>query len=123
VDVPIEIATLASVIEDLARRGFTEQFAPAAGRLRAILAHKAVAPEEVAVSETYRFEGISDPDDMAILYAIETRNGLRRTLTDAFGVYSDPDVGTFMTKVGRVGYRGPRNPGAVVASPSSRSGR
>jgi hypothetical protein len=33
------------------------------------------------------------------VYAIETRDGVRGTLTDAFGVYSDPDVGAFIADV------------------------
>ena len=51
------------------------------------------------VSEYHRFEGASDPDDMAILYAIQTRSGLRGTLADAYGVYADPGVGAFMREV------------------------
>jgi hypothetical protein len=36
---------------------------------------------------------------MAILYGIETWNGIRGTLTDAFGCYADPRVGEFMRNV------------------------
>jgi hypothetical protein len=36
---------------------------------------------------------------MAILYIIETKNGLRGTVVDAFGVYADPDLFEFMKKV------------------------
>ena len=42
------------------------------------------------IREYHRFEGASDPDDMAILYAILSKCGLRGTLADAFGVYADP---------------------------------
>ncbi len=51
------------------------------------------------MAEYHRFEGISDPDDMAIIYGIETGTGLRGTLTDAFGFYADPRVGDFMKDV------------------------
>ena len=36
---------------------------------------------------------------MSIIYAIETRSGIRGTLVDAFGVYADPQVGEFMADV------------------------
>jgi hypothetical protein len=36
---------------------------------------------------------------MSIVYAIETRNGVRGTLADAFGVYADPRVGAFIRTV------------------------
>ena len=57
------------------------------------------APHQVAILEYHRFEGVSDPDDMAILYAIETSTGVRGTLTDAFCVYADPHVGAFVKDV------------------------
>jgi len=96
---PIEILTLAGALTDLERRGFTEHFKLSGGRLRALGAGTAFGAEQLFVAEYYRFEGVSDPDDMAILYAIETRTGLRGTLTDAFGPYSDPAVGDFMDGV------------------------
>ena len=95
----IEIPTLADTMDELARRGFTEHFILANGKLRADESGKVFAADEVMVSEYHRFEGASDPDDMAILYAIQTQSGLRGTLADAFGVYADPGVGAFIRKV------------------------
>lgn len=97
--VPTEIATLAGMIDELGHRGFTEHFMVADRRLRAVGSGKTFGAEGVVISEYHRFEGVSDPDDMAILYAIETRSGLRGTLVDAFGVYSDPRVGEFIEDV------------------------
>ena len=47
----------------------------------------------------YRFEGESDPDDNAILYIIETNDGTKGTLVDAYGVYNDSRVSQFMKAV------------------------
>ena len=55
-------------------------------------AAKTFSADQVVILEEHRFEGVSDPDDMAILYGLETRGGLRGTLADAFGVYADPLV-------------------------------
>lgn len=96
---PIEPATLAGVMEELTRRGFGEHFTVAAGRLRAVATGQTFPASQVTVCEYHRFEGVSDPDDMSILYAIETRSGIRGTLADAFGVYADPLVGAFMDGV------------------------
>ena len=95
----LEPATLASVMNDLGRRGFTEHFTVVQGRLRAATRGTTFPADQVVVTEYHRFEGVSDPDDMSILYALETRNGLRGTLADAFGVYADPAVGAFMHDV------------------------
>lgn len=94
-----ETATLAGMVDALTRRGFAEQFQVVNGRLRAVTGGKTFPADQVTVVEYHRFEGVSDPDDMAVLYAIETRNGLRGTLVDAFGVYADPWVGGFMKDV------------------------
>jgi hypothetical protein len=96
---PTEVLTMVGVINDLADRGYTEHFMLRKGRLRGVNSGKAFPPDQVAVTGYYRFEGISDPDDMSILYAIETLSGVRGTLADAFGVYSDPGVGDFMADV------------------------
>ncbi len=85
-----------AALEGLARRGFTEQFEVVEGRLRAPGRGETFGPDEVTIREYHRFEGVSDPDDMSIVYAIETRSGTRGTLVDAFGVYSNPAVGTFL---------------------------
>jgi hypothetical protein len=95
----LEIPTLAGTMDELAGRGFTEHFILVNGKLRAADSGKVFPAEEVMVSEYHRFEGASDPDDMAILYAIQTQSGLRGTLADAFGVYADPGVGAFMRLV------------------------
>jgi hypothetical protein len=106
---PVEFPTLAGAMDDLGRRGFTEHFVVAQRRLRGVTSGKTFPPADVSIAEYHRFEGISDPDDLAILYALETRSGLRGTLTDAFGVYADPAVGDFMRSV----RPGPRNPHAA----------
>lgn len=96
---PVEIMTLAGVMDELTGRGFTEHFVVADRKLRAVGSGKTFPPAGVTISEYHRFEGISDPDDLSILYALETRSGLRGTLADAFGVYADPGVGDFMREV------------------------
>ncbi len=95
----IEPRTLASVVDDLDRQGFTEHFMAAHGALRSVSSGDTFSADEVRISKCYRFEGVSDPDDMSIVYAIETRNGVCGTLVDAFGVYSDPSVGEFVEDV------------------------
>jgi hypothetical protein len=93
--------TLSDTLDELARRGFAEDFTVVDGRLRVAGGQQRFAAGQVEVAEYYRFEGVSDPDDMAILYAIETGTGVRGTIVDAFGVYADPAVGRFMQAVAR----------------------
>ena len=92
-------ATLTGVLADLARRGYTESFEVAGNGLHSIAGGKTFRPDELTIRDFYRFEGVSDPDDMSIVYAIEARDGTRGTLVDAFGVYSDPAVGMVLDNI------------------------
>ena len=91
--------TVACAVDDLTHRGFTEDFRVVDGKLRAIGTGEMVSSEDLVIREFHRFEGISDPDDMAIVYGVEARNGLRGTVVDAFGVYSDPALSAFLEHV------------------------
>jgi hypothetical protein len=53
----------------------------------------------VKAANFFRFEGITNPDDMSILYAIETTDGEKGILIDAYGLYADDDTGEFMKEV------------------------
>jgi hypothetical protein len=89
-----------TVMDKLDRQGFTDHFAVSGDRL-VVLDRDDVSftADEVVIRCVERFEGVSDPDDMSIVYAIETGSGVRGTLTDAFGVYSNPEVTRFIEKV------------------------
>jgi hypothetical protein len=90
---------LEKVQTKLEKHGYTEQFRVEKDRLVGINSKKKYKSKEVIATNFYRFEGITDPDDMSILYAIETHDGSKGTLTDAYGRYSDEDTGNFMKEV------------------------
>ena len=94
-----ECMTLTGAIEALTRRGFTEHFRVADGGLRAVGTGERLRAEDLVIREYHRFEGVSDPDDMAIVYAIESKGGVRGILTDAFGVYSDPETAAVLQDI------------------------
>ena len=56
-------------------------------------------PEDFVIDKFYRFEGASNPDDSAIIYAISSRDGQRGTLLDAYGVYADSITTKMMEKL------------------------
>jgi hypothetical protein len=95
--------TLSEAIETLGRRGFTEHFGVRGDQLRGFESGKTFDANDVTIRGYDRFEGVSDPDDMAILYAIESSSGIHGTLVDAFGVYSNPAISAYL---GRVAFAG-----------------
>jgi hypothetical protein len=99
-----EERALSNVEAKLTSDGFTEDFRVADGRLIAFSDDKRTyGPEDVTIVDFYRFEGESNPDDMAILYVIETNDGLKGTISAPFGVYSDDAIDEFMQTVEDLG--------------------
>ena len=94
-----EMKTLASTLNKLVTEGYTEDFKVSEMGLLSLKKEKKYSPEEVHVVDFFRFEGESDPADNSILYAIETSDGTKGTLTDAFGPYADTGVTRFMKEV------------------------
>lgn len=87
-------------LKRLEEKGYKEQFRVEKGKLVSISNDKKkYKPDDVVAANFFRFEGITDPEDMSILYAIETNDGCKGTLVDAYGLYSDDDTGEFMKEV------------------------
>ncbi len=91
---------LQKCLTKLEEKGYNDQFRVEKKYLQSLTdCKKKYKPKDVCAVNFYRFEGISDPDDMSILYAIETTDGRKGTLVDAYGHYSDDDTGAFMQEV------------------------
>ena len=88
------------VINRLHADGYTDQFRVEKKQLCSLTdPKKRYKAKEIKAVNFYRYEGISDPDDMSIIYAIETNDGNKGTLIDAYGRYSDEETGAFMQEV------------------------
>ena len=42
-------------------------------------------PDDLEIVEIYRFEGDTDPADQAVVYAIESKSGLKGVLVSGYG--------------------------------------
>jgi len=90
---------LAQSSNKLVQEGFDKNFKATPEGLCCIETEKIYKPSDILVANFYRFEGISDPSDNSILYAIEASDGTKGTLIDAYGAYSDQNVEKFMKQV------------------------
>jgi len=97
-----ELRTLAYCQNNALEKGYKENFKATAKGLVSMETSRGYQPEQIKVVDFYRFEGITDPADMAVLYVIETSDGAKGTLVDAYGTYSDPEVGKIMTEVSAI---------------------
>jgi hypothetical protein len=50
----------------------------------------------LTIVEHHRFEGMSDPDDSSVVYALEASNGLKGLLVDAYGAYANWKTGALL---------------------------
>jgi hypothetical protein len=96
-----EERSLVNVENKLSKDGFTQDFTVTNGRLHTMsdASSKTYGPEDITIVDFYRFEGESDPDDMSILYALQTNDGVRGTISSAYGVYGNSDALEFLKLV------------------------
>jgi hypothetical protein len=87
-----DMEAMLHAISRLRSAGYTLDLrAVAGGRLRCPACGTLVHGSEVVVTETVRFEGISNPDDQAILDALIAPCGHRGLFSAAFGIYASAD--------------------------------
>lgn len=91
--------TLTQCVNKMMKDGYVDSFKVSSKGLLDQSNDTTYQPEQVSIINFYRFEGQSDPGDNAILYVIETSDGRKGTLIDAYGPYSDAAVNTFMQSV------------------------
>ena len=91
--------TMSEAVSDLKQRGFSANFEYLDKTFRSVESGKTFGTGDLTIVEHHRFEGVSDPDDMSVIYAIEAKDGTRGTIVDAFGTYANPDLGAFLKNV------------------------
>jgi hypothetical protein len=94
-----DMRTLSSVLNKKVQDGYKENFQVTEEGLKSLETEKIYKPGEVHIVNFFRFEGASDPSESAILYVIETDDGAKGTLTDAYGMYADPQIDEFLKEV------------------------
>lgn len=85
-----QFETLSQATDNLEKRGYTYNFDLQPDGIECKKLDKTYAPEDFHIDEFHRFEGMTNPDDMSIVFAVTTVDGKKGTLIDAYGTYSDP---------------------------------
>jgi hypothetical protein len=98
----VELETLVSVLNKLEENGYITQFKATSNGLVSLSTGLVFQPSDVKVESFYRFEGESNPEDNAVLYAIKTYNGESGTLIDGYSNSGSAEVGEFMRKVNEI---------------------
>jgi hypothetical protein len=95
------MSTISETIAEFDAQGFLDAFRAEPGGLRALAAGRSFAPESLVVEHVRRFEGESDPDDMAIVFALRSEAGdVRGTFTTEYGpTLADPNAAEAMSRL------------------------
>ena len=82
----IQMTTLSEVLDHLQREGYTTDFNLKENCLECNGNMLQIFPNEFSVDKTYRFEGMTDPGDEAIIYAISSdKHKVKGTLVNGYG--------------------------------------
>jgi hypothetical protein len=94
---------LSHALNKMQEMGYTENYrATERGTLKSLETSKEYGKEDITITNFFRFEGISDPEDNSILYVIEMRDGTKGTISDAYGAYADPLTNEVLRDVKRI---------------------
>lgn len=97
------MTTLSQVMAALAKKGVTKEFRMNEdNQMKLDNGEKNYQPNELEIAKTYRFEGMSDPDDNAVLYAVKASDGQVGYLLDSYGAdsnYSGEEFDNFIREI------------------------
>ena len=94
-----QYSTLAEASMELKKRGFNANFKVNQNEKLTDSKWNQFEPSEVKLIEFHRFEGMSDPGDSSIIYALETKSGVKGTLIDSYGADASETISDFMKNV------------------------
>ena len=84
------LKTLSQVMNILRERGITREIRMTDDK-QFILQETDITyqPTDLSIIKSYRFEGDSNPDDNAVLYVLQDKNGLQSIIIDSYGAESN----------------------------------
>ncbi len=88
----ISYDTVSEAVNDLIKRGYITDFSILAEKECLICNRtaKQLSADEFEIDETYRFEGMTDPGDEMIVFAISSKkHNMKGIVVNAYGMYSD----------------------------------
>lgn len=80
-----DFGTLSQTINELTLNGYPNSFAVETDCIRCTNNKKAYQPEDLLIVKTFRFDGMTNPDDDVELFAIEAKDGTNGTLSLSYG--------------------------------------
>ncbi|MEJ7778625.1 MAG: phosphoribosylpyrophosphate synthetase [Daejeonella sp.] len=96
---PENYRNLLEAVNGLRSRGYTYDFSYENACLFCNKISERFEAKDLKITEYYRYEGMSDPEDNSVIYAIESRDGHKGIMIDAYGAYSDEHKTAFISNI------------------------
>lgn len=77
--------SLSQAINGLTQKGFKEHFSAEKEAIVGSQSKKSYAPKQLKIVKTFRFDGMTNPQDDSVVFAIEATDGTRGTLVMSYG--------------------------------------
>ncbi|MGZ4055229.1 MAG: phosphoribosylpyrophosphate synthetase [Bacteroidia bacterium] len=85
-----DYSTVTEAVNDLTKRGYTNSFKFCSHGIECAQLSITLHPDHFEIVEVYRFDGMTDPADEAVVYAIESKDGTTKgILINGYGIYTD----------------------------------
>ncbi|HLP53054.1 MAG TPA: hypothetical protein VK154_19330 [Chitinophagales bacterium] len=91
--------TLLDALNDLKARGYNRDFNLRENCLECSQSGVQLSADDFEITETHHFDGQTDVDDEVVLYAIQSKDGLKGTLVNAYGTYADTSSDAIIAKL------------------------
>lgn len=79
--------TVTEAVNGLKKRGFTLDFNLKENCI--VCNEHKFNPDDFEIVEVYRFEGNTDPADEAIIYGVQSHNGMKGVLVSGYGISAE----------------------------------
>ena len=87
---PTQRPTVVETLNALKADGYTHDFNLKNDSLQSSEGGIYLNPNDFEIIKVFRFEGMSDPGDMSVIYVIESgKYGIKGSFFNAYGTYSD----------------------------------
>ena len=96
---PHNYQNLLEAVNGLRKRGYNYDFNYENACLYCEKISEKFQASDLKITEYYRFEGMSDPEDSSVIYAIESNKGHKGIIIDAYGAYSDEHKSAFLSNI------------------------
>ncbi len=87
------------LIKKYQEKGYSRNFKCEGGLLMELKTKQEYQPKQITIEREHRFEGLSNPSDMSILYVIKTDDGLKGMVTANYGANSDTEIDEFFKNI------------------------